>query len=220
MYTTSSDGLASVKIRISGVSPILHHSSRLSDPLNPIVRESKKISGKRKKTDADYLEMSRLEWLGGLYVDDREQPLLPSESIKAAIIGGAKKEKAGPQAKGGTFVFDSPPLSHDEAGKSLEELWNDGEGPNVHKASVKVMSARVIRTRPQFNGWSAEAVIHYDPTIAEAGDVVRWLETAGRIIGLGDWRPEKSGNFGRFTVDVIESSQGLDRPGSASPGTA
>ena len=30
-----------------------------------------------------------------------------------------------------------------------------------------------------------------------------WLAIAGRRIGLGDWRPEKSGDYGRFEVEEI-----------------
>jgi hypothetical protein len=85
----------------------------------------------------------------------------------------------------------------------LEELWADGDSPNVHRVSVKVTSSRVMRTRPQFHEWSAEVDIDYDTSQAHASDILRWLETAGRIIGIGDWRPEKSGNFGRFTVEQV-----------------
>ena len=75
----------------------------------------------------------------------------------------------------------------------------------VTGASVKVTTSRITRTRPQFHNWSADVLIQYDTTQAHESDVIRWMETAGRIIGIGDWRPEKSGIFGRFSVKVIES---------------
>jgi hypothetical protein len=181
----------------------LQHSARLADPLDQISKDIKEVSSKRKKTDADLMQMARLEWKGSLYVDDQQRVVLPAEAIKAALIGGAKKEKNGPQARGGTFIFETPLLEHDESHKDIDSLWAGGNSRNVHRTSVKVTSSRIMRTRPQFHNWSADVTIHYDTTQAHQSDVVRWLETAGRIIGLGDWRPEKSGNFGRFTVAEI-----------------
>ena len=202
---TEDNSLRSVKLRLNGQSPLLQHSARLADPLDPIVKDIKEISSKRKKTDADLMQMAKFEWVGSLYIDDNENVVLPAQSIKAALIGGAKKEKNGPQARGGTFIYEAPVLQHDESHKDIEGLWGDGKSRNVHRASVKVMSSRVMRTRPQFHNWCADVVVHYDTTQAHESDVVRWLETAGRIIGIGDWRPEKSGNFGRFIVEVIGS---------------
>lgn len=201
--TAQPNTLTAVRVRLTGVTPLLQHSAQLSDPLNPIVKAIKEISSKRKKTDADLIQMAKLEWRGSLYVDAQSNVVLPAESIKAALIGGAKKEKSGPQARGGTFVFDSPILMHDSSSKTLDELWGEGESRNVHRVSVKVTSSRVMRTRPQFHDWSADVDIHYDTSQAHASDILRWLETAGRIIGIGDWRPEKSGNFGRFTVEKV-----------------
>ncbi|MDE2802491.1 MAG: hypothetical protein OXK21_06395 [Chloroflexota bacterium] len=34
----------------------------------------------------------------------------------------------------------------------------------------------------------------------DGDQIVRWMTAAGRRIGLGDWRPQKSGEHGRFTV--------------------
>ncbi|MDH3691803.1 MAG: hypothetical protein OEU36_20365 [Gammaproteobacteria bacterium] len=200
---TEDNTLRSVKLRLDGLSPLLQHSARLADPLDPIAKDIKEISSKRKKTDADHMQMAKLEWKGSLYINDDQKVVLPAESIKAALIGGAKKERNGPQARGGTFIFETPVLQHDESQKDIDGLWGKGESRNVHRASVKVTTSRITRTRPQFHNWSADVLIHYDTTQAHESDVVRWLETAGRIIGIGDWRPEKSGVYGRFTVKVI-----------------
>ena len=84
-------------------------------------------------------------------------------------------------------------------------MWDEGDSRNVHRVSVKVTSSRAMRTRPQFHGWSVEVDIHFDTSHAHATDILLWLETAGRIIGIGDWRPEKSGNYGRFTVEKVST---------------
>src|SRR4051812_1801169 len=92
-----------LNFRITGVSALLMHNGQLVDPLNPHSRSIAEMAGKRKKTDADHAEMSRREWFGGLYVSSGE-PCIPAEMIEAAMIRGAMKEKAGPQAKAGLLV--------------------------------------------------------------------------------------------------------------------
>lgn len=203
--TSQPNALEAVRVRLKGVTPLLQHSARLSDPLNVFAKAIREISGKRKKTEADLMQIAKLEWRGSLYVDDQLNVILPAESIKAALIGGAKREKSGPQARGGTFVFISPVLVHDASEVSIDELWGNGDTKNVHRVSAKVNSSRVMRTRPQFHDWSVEVDIHYDTSQAQSSDILRWLETAGRIIGIGDWRPESSGNFGRFTVERVDA---------------
>ena len=54
-------------ITIDGTAPFIMHNSRLADKLDPITRQKAVVAAKRKKTDEDDLEISRLEWLGGLY---------------------------------------------------------------------------------------------------------------------------------------------------------
>ena len=55
--------LPTVQIRFQGVSPLLCHNGQTADPRNAYSKAIKAISGKRKKTDSDYDEMARLEWL-------------------------------------------------------------------------------------------------------------------------------------------------------------
>ena len=99
-------------VKLLGVSPLLLHNGQLADPLCPIVQEIKKISGKRKKTDADYEEMARLEWYGGLYLDKDEQIIIPGINIEAVLIKAAKTQKSGPTAKAGVFIEENPVLIH------------------------------------------------------------------------------------------------------------
>ena len=60
-----------------------------------------------------------------------------------------------------------------------------------------------MRTRPLFEPpWAAEFRVDYDPDLVDKSLLENWLDIAGRRIGLGDWRPEKSGMYGRFTATV------------------
>jgi hypothetical protein len=53
-----------------------------------------------------------------------------------------------------------------------------------------------MRTRPRFPEWAATLEIKFLPSLLNASEVKSFLVTAGREIGIGDWRPR----FGRFEV--------------------
>jgi hypothetical protein len=159
----------------------------------------KAVSGKRKKTDADYDEMSRLEWLAGLYRSE-DDLLIPDHVIESLMIAGAKKQKLGTQARCGLYFTQHATL--DFQGKphvinddTLAEMFESGDF--THKVRAKVGMARVMRTRPIFRHWVCMAEFQYDPDVLNRRDVEGIASAAGRFVGMGDWRPK----HGRFEVD-------------------
>lgn len=181
-----------LKFKISGVSPLLHHNGQLVDPLNQHSRSIAEITKKRKKTDSDHAEMSRREWFGSLYVSGGE-PCIPAEMIEAALIKGAMKEKRGPAAKAGILVEDNARLEYDGP-RDPKKLWEDDKFKL--RVAAKIGQSKVMRTRPRFNKWSAEVVVKFLPSLLNAKEIRDFLVTAGEQIGIGDWRPR----FGRFVV--------------------
>ena len=69
---------------------------------------------------------------------------------------------------------------------------------------VVVQRSRILRTRALFEPWGATFVLECDDELVDSEQLDAWLDIAGRRIGLGDWRPEKSGNHGRFEVVLID----------------
>jgi len=70
---------------------------------------------------------------------------------------------------------------------------------------VKVGQMRVARVRPIFPVWACEFTILADTSVIEVEQVKQSLVNAGKLVGLGDWRPgaPRGGSFGRFTVEVL-----------------
>ena len=57
----------------------------------------------------------------------------------------------------------------------------------------------MLTTRAMFDvPWSCEFESDTDPELVDAGQVERWLDIAGRHIGFGGWRPDKSRQYGHF----------------------
>src|SRR5882757_911382 len=57
-----------IRLRLEGTRPLLMHSGRLADPLDPAALDLAHITAKRPKTRADLEEISRREWYGGLWL--------------------------------------------------------------------------------------------------------------------------------------------------------
>ena len=75
----------------------------------------------------------------------------------------------------------------------------------IHKALVVIPSTkgRIMRYRPMFKQWMLEFIIEFDDEIA-VDAIKEALEIAGKYVGIGDWRPEKKGKFGKFQVTSFQ----------------
>jgi len=199
-----------IKFKLTGVSPLLMHNGQLADPLNPIVKEMKRITAKgSKKTDEDHRILSDLEWAGSLYTSEPIEVsingsvqiaggghlCIPPENIEAALILGGKKSRRGDAFKCGQFVEVASKLIH--GGPSIMEMLAKPGYRDIR--GVRVQRNRVMRTRPIFRQWGAEVEVQYLPSILNESHIIDAMTTVGTIIGIGDNRPK----FGRFTVEAL-----------------
>jgi hypothetical protein len=193
--------LPSVQIRLQGVSPLLCHNGQTADPRNTYAKAMKAVSSKRKKTDADYDEMARLEWLAGLYRIDGDL-VIPDYVIESAMIKGAMKSKRGTQARCGLFFTEHASLEFDGkpdaiTDETLEDMFSSGKF--THTIGVKVSMSKVMRTRPIFRNWGITITAQYDPDVLNMRDVEEIAVDAGKLVGIGDWRPK----HGRFDAERL-----------------
>lgn len=191
-------------INIEGASPIIQHSASGLDPLLPLNVEKGEITKKRgsNRTDTDEARLRQIETLISLWLDANEQPAIPAAAIRGVIETAAKKLKQGAAVREGLVVSRSL-FSYDKGryGTTLEELQNTTQ----FTTPVVVQKARILRTRAKFDcPWSCEFDLDCDDELVSKQFLRQWLDIAGRRIGLGDWRPEKSGEFGRFLLTSIE----------------
>ena len=171
------------------------HNGQLADPLIHIAKTMKRVSGKRNKTDADFEELARLEFLGSLYLHAGE-PCIPGVLIEATMTEAARKMKRGQQAKAGILSERSFPLEYGGP-RNPDALWADERFRLV--AGVKVQRNRIMRTRPIFHDWAAEISVDFLPDQLNRSEVEEMVRVAGKVVGLGDWRPK----FGRFTAERL-----------------
>jgi len=191
-----------VSFKIKGVMPTIMHNGQTSDPLNEYAKRLKKVTSKKTKTDQDHMEMAEIEWFAALYVDEQNRPCWPGENIESMLVAAAKKTRLGNQTKSGLFVDGNAIVIHDGP-RTADGLWKYkplDKNPYISRVPVVINKSRVMRTRPIFPVWSLEFAVNYMPDILSSENVIEFVKTAGKIIGLSDWRPK----YGRFEVESAE----------------
>ena len=179
---------------IKGVAPIVMHNEQLADPLNEHSKALKALTKKRNKTDEDHLAVSKVEFMGSLYWQEDIGPHVPERCLERMLRDAASKSKQGKAVLSALIVTDPAKLEY-KGPRLPSAMWD--AGGFVLRASVGVGQQRVIRSRPIFRDWSLTFTVMFDENVLEERDVDGFVELAGRLVGLLDWRPK----HGRFTVE-------------------
>lgn len=191
-------------LRLDGSgSALLMHNERLQDPLDPHTRAVAEISGKRRRTDADHLELGHREFLGSLYTNGNG-PCLPAFNVIRCLQEGAKRSKRGKDVLRGVFPLVEHVDVLYEGPRDPEQLWLERESFSLRKGVV-VSGRRVTRTRPHFRDFAIELPVEIDPIVFDLDSVETCWADAGKYVGIGDNRPI----YGRFVGTVLSEDEWL-----------
>jgi len=73
--------------------------------------------------------------------------------------------------------------------------------PSPRQDMVRVgMGTSDIRFRGEFRQWAVEFVVQYNAAALSADQIFNLFEVGGFAVGVGEWRPQRDGSFGRFHV--------------------
>ena len=191
-------------ITIEGTRPIIMHNGTAGlDVRSPANIEKAEIAAKKgfNRTVVDEEKLRQLDCETSLWLDESLAPTIPPSAIRAVIESGARKLRQGPLVREGLVVVavESFDYDRDRYGTTLEELSKTTQ----FTTAVVVQRSRILRTRARFDEWSSAFVVDVDDELVDQAKLDHWLDIGGRRIGLGDWRPERSGTFGRFEVVSI-----------------
>ncbi len=88
--------------------------------------------------------------------------------------------------------------------------WVRIEGePTMREDMVRVgMGTADIRYRGAFDPWAAAVTLQYNASLMSDEQIVHLFNVAGFGVGVGEWRPQRDGIYGRFHVESIGKSRG------------
>lgn len=190
-----------ISVTISGKTPLLLHNERLSDPDDPIVRQIKELTDKRRnQTDVDKDMVSKLEWRGGLYSDLNGELVMPLANIIRCFREAATMTKEGKKVARGISPLEmTVPLLTDGSRKVDELIAHE---KYFDRRQVKVGNGRIKRTRPIFHRWSLVANFELLDDMINLSSLVNIADLAGRAVGLCDARIL---GYGRFDVRIAKA---------------
>lgn len=176
------------KFNITGLTPLLQHST---------AGMSVEGTGTGLKSKSDNIT-GREEAELGCYRDTEGYIVMPTISFQRALYQAASGRKVGKLtarlALAGVLLtreFVRLVDEHDDLVKDFD----------VDTRFVKIGAARVPRSRARIENWSCELELEYDEDLINEEAIRGLLAIAGKVVGVGDYRPSTGGGpFGRFKV--------------------
>jgi len=177
-------------VRIAGTSPLIQH--KWSEKATEQMRQ--KHSGDKTKNRDARDPQAEGEEASYRTVDGKYS--IPILAVKSAIISAAHKDLGIEK----TLVKKSVFVYGDATTNGV--LPMDCDKPTIQEDHVRVgQGSADLRYRPYFYKWALTFEVELDAELMKTDTFINLLDRAGFGVGIGEWRPEKGGEFGRFEVD-------------------
>ena len=185
--------LQTISIKIEGTSPLITHAwSEKARGMMLDKQMGKASKGKAKKDPESDYESAFYRLPNGV-------PGFPLIALKAAAVTAVTSLGKDFTKVAARQAFHILP---DKKGGDLSEVFFPKDTPPVMREDmVRVgMGTADIRFRPEFRQWGMSVLIQFNARAISQEQVVNLLNLGGFSVGVGEWRPEKDGDKGRFSV--------------------
>lgn len=73
--------------------------------------------------------------------------------------------------------------------------------PQMREDMVRIgIGTADLRYRAEFPEWRSQILVRYNKNVLSESQILNLLNTAGFAVGVGEWRPERDGQYGMFHV--------------------
>lgn len=173
-----------INLEIEGDSALIVHAWSAKAKKEMLDKQMKKA-----KTAKDAKDPQR-DYEEAFYRLPDGKPGFPTIAFKQAAVsaGGRFSDGLKMTELRGAFFIDG----------ELAEIKGE---PNMREDMVRVgMGTADIRYRPEFKTWKVTLPIKYNADKISLEQLVNLFNLAGFGVGVGEWRPEKDGQYGMFHV--------------------
>lgn len=175
-----------VEVSIEGTAPILFHRWNCESVASK--SKAKKGSAEKKSDDVESY----------VYRTEAGELAIPGEYLRGAIVGASKfqQDPRSPR-KSASDLFKAAVISLTPLASLGTKEWD-----YTDKRRVCIQRNAITRSRPAMKeGWRATFILMVNlPEYVDAQLLNSTIAAAGKLIGLGDFRP----SFGRFNVIRFE----------------
>jgi hypothetical protein len=177
------------EVKIEGTSPILFHNPAGMARSGAVKKDSKSIPTPEEEAKASCY------WLPG-----GSSLMFPGDNIQSAMLRAASGYKVNKKALT-PFVAGSVTVEPEHVPFNTKDYVVDTRRAVVQRQGI-------LRSRAKLPQWKLEftLLVDADFPVRELDILRQILEETGRRIGIGDFRPEKRGRFGKFKVTKFEET--------------
>lgn len=184
--TITRPNLQIIEVPIVGTTPLIVHAWSEKAKKEMLDKQMKKAKGPKEAKNPEQ------QYRDSLYVMEGGGYGFPAVAFKAAAVRAAKMVE-------GLTMTDARQMFHVLADDG-DLIRINGE-PRMREDMVRLQGTTSdIRFRGEFPEWSATLRIRYLASAISAEQLVNLFELAGFSVGVGEWRTEKGGHFGSFTL--------------------
>ena len=189
-----------MEFKITGLSPLISHSWS-----NKAIKEMLDKQMKKAKTAKEAKDPYR-DYADSLYwLTQKPKGKVKPEHIAKATFGFPSVAfknaavTACSQVDGITKVFARGAF-HVNLGEEFVAIETP-EPPVMREDMVRIgMGTADIRYRGAFENWSTTLKISYNHSAISLEQIANLFNTAGFSVGIGEWRPERNGQYGMFQL--------------------
>lgn len=174
-------------VTIEGTTPLLFNRFIEAS----IAGETKKRAGAVKKKNVE----------DKLYKTPKGEIYTPSTHLRGALVNAAKQFKIKGKSRatysklvGSAVEIDPDAIIHNN--QEWEEFSVSAVIPSTR--------GRVLVVRPKMLEWSLDFKLTFPESDIPKEVMKNIFDYAGQYVGIGDWRPDKKGKYGKFIVTRFE----------------
>lgn len=155
----------------------------------------------------DPWDHQKKNWRNRVHTNGNSECIIPAMMFKGALVNAAKISGENIPGKGhmtytsrfkaGVIVENDLCLGIKKAKVGYEDVYVDSQGGRG--------GSQILKRFPKIREWEGDVVftVVLDKLIQKKV-FQEYIQLAGMIAGVGRYRPERGGNYGRFAVDKIE----------------
>lgn len=193
-----SSGIVTLEVTCRGISPLLMNKIDDATLLN-----LRRPGGKKAKT-RERPELPRDEAVGKVYTTRDGKPYLPTENLLACLIAAGQFVRLDGKRQVSTAKSTTLPAFLSLEDQHLDLRAPGGGSPDwetdIRPGRNPNGGEMVCLVRPRFDAWEFDVTCTVDLDEIGMALVRQLFDTAGKRIGLGDFRPSRKGPFGKFNV--------------------
>ena len=134
-----------------------------------------------------------------LHLSKTGKPIIPSPNLFKSIIEGGRFFKLG-KSKITTLKSSLIPACVEIEEVEIPIRSKDGWEVDSRPVRVPTTGGVIMAHRPMFDKWSLGFTINLDEEMMSSQLLYEIIEAAGTRIGLGDFRPDRKGPFGKYRI--------------------